>query len=270
MKSIDIYSTVISLIFSLIVTPIILKILIRSNSIDQNYKGENIPICMGLVFIFVQTLTLFIIYTFFNKNINVLYYLISILLVGLVGLVDDLIGEKNIKGLKGHIISFFKGSPTTGSLKAAVGFLVSLLISILMSKDIIEIIVNTFLISLFINFNNLMDLRPGRSVKAFILVSILLLLTSNNDEYKFLIYSFYGMLLVYFPLDLRAKVMMGDVGSNVLGVTLGIYCAFSNDIIIKTVYLIILIIIHIITERYSLSKIIENNRFLKFLDDLGR
>ena len=34
-------------------------------------------------------------------------------------------------------------------------------------------------------------------------------------------------LLIYFPMDLKAKAMMGDVGSNILGITLGIYCTLS-------------------------------------------
>ena len=39
MESVDVYSFVISLISSLIAAPIILKILIKSDSISPNYKG---------------------------------------------------------------------------------------------------------------------------------------------------------------------------------------------------------------------------------------
>ena len=38
--------------------------------------------------------------------------------MGLVGIYDDLIGDKEVKGLKGHFISFLKGNPTTGGIKA--------------------------------------------------------------------------------------------------------------------------------------------------------
>lgn len=259
-----------SLILSLVGSPIILKTLINSNSLSPNYKGEKIPFCMGLLFIFVQTMTLLILYIFFRKDIQILYYLISIVLIGMVGLLDDLIGIKDIKGLKGHITSFIKGNPTTGGIKAGIGFFISLFISILISENALDFIVNTFLIALFTNYNNIFDLRPGRSIKAFIFASIALLLTGDVGKFGYLIYSFYGILLIYFPLDLKAKAMMGDVGSNVLGITLGIYCSLSNTLITKVIYLFILIVIHIIAEKYSFTKIIDNNRILKFIDDLGR
>lgn len=259
-----------SLILSLMGSPIIYKTLINSNSLRPNFRGEKIPFCMGLLFIFVQTITLLVLYMFFRKDNEILFYLISILIIGIVGLLDDLVGVTDIKGLKGHIISFLKGKPTTGGIKAGVGFLISLIISLLISKNILDIIVNTFLIALFTNYNNIFDLRPGRSIKAFIFASIALLLTRTIGQFEYLIFSFFGIILIYFPMDLKAKAMMGDVGSNVLGITLGIYCSLSNGLIIKVIYLLILIIIHIIAEKYSFTKIIENNKILKFIDDLGR
>ena len=261
---------IISIILSLLFCPIIFKMLINSNGLKPNYKGEKIPFCMGILFILVQTISLIITYLIIKMDIEILYYLISIILIGLVGLLDDLIGVEDIKGLKGHIISFFKGNPTTGSIKAGIGFLISLLFSFLISKTILDIIVNTLLIALFTNYNNIFDLRPGRSIKAFIFASAALLLTKDINRFDYFIYSFYGILLIYFPMDLKAKAMMGDVGSNVLGITLGIYCAMSTGIIAKFIYLVILIIIHIIAEKYSFTKIIESNRILRFIDNLGR
>jgi hypothetical protein len=39
---------------------------------------------------------------------------------------------------------------------------------------------------------------------------------------------------------------------------------------VRVLWLVFLIFIHILTEKYSLTKIIENNRFLNFIDKLGR
>ena len=133
-----------------------------------------------------------------------------------------------------------------------------------------DIVVNTLIIALFTNLINLFDLRPGRSIKIFILLSIIMLFTSSIKEYNFIFYSFYGILVIYFPLDLKAKSMTGDVGSNVLGITLGIFCGLTHSLIVKSIYLFILIIIHIIAEKVSFSNIIEKNKVLKFMDDLGR
>ena len=271
MNHVDILSFIISLILSYIGTPMIFNMLTNSKTLGLNYKNEEIPICMGLLFIFVQTIGISII-LFFTKNCSkyIMSYLFATTFMGMVGLLDDLIGDKNVKGFKGHIKSFFKGVLTTGGVKAGIGFFVALFIAIIVSKSSIDIIVNTLLIALFTNLTNLFDLRPGRSIKLFILLSIIMLFTSNINEYNFLLYSFYGILVIYFPLDLKANAMMGDVGSNVLGITLGIYCALTHTLVEKSVYLLILIAIHIMAERISFSQVIENNKVLNFIDNLGR
>jgi len=270
MDYLNIIIVIISIILSYIAVPILLKILSKGNAVGTNYLGEKIPNCMGLLFVLVQVFNLAFIYLFFKDENYYIVYLFSFILMGLVGLMDDLIGEKDVKGLKGHIFNFIKGNPTTGGIKAGVGFLVALFVSLVLSRNIIEIIINTLIIALFTNLINLFDLRPGRSSKVFILFAIIMLIFSATNQYNKIIYSFFGILLVYLPLDLKAKVMMGDVGSNTMGITLGIYCAFTQNIIAKLVYLLLLFVLHILAERVSFTKIIENNRLLKFLDDLGR
>lgn len=271
MNYINVLSFIISMVLSYIGIPMILNMLLKSNTVSTNYKKVNIPISMGLSFVFIHIISLSVVLLITKQNTNfILLYLFSFVLMGLVGLLDDLIGDENVKGFKGHIKSFFKGNLTTGAIKAGIGFFIALIISISFTENLLEILVNTFIIALFTNLINLFDLRPGRSIKVFIIVSIIMLVTSVVKEYNFFFYSFYGVLIVYFPLDLKAKVMMGDVGSNVLGITLGIYCIYTHNIIIKIVYLTLLIIIHLLAEKLSFSTIIDNNKILKFIDKLGR
>lgn len=271
MEYINILTFILSIVLSFIGAPIILKILLKGDILNLNYKKEKIPICMGLLFIFVQVICLSIIFII-TESVNnyIVYYLFIFILMGFVGLVDDLIGDNEVKGLKGHILSFLKGDPTTGGIKAGIGFLSALFYSIIFSRNLIEIVINTLVIALFTNLINLFDLRPGRAIKVFIIFSIILFFTAMIKEYNFILYSFYGILIMYFPLDLKARAMMGDVGSNVMGLTLGIYCVHTHNIIIKLIYLFFLILIHLIAEKFSFSKIINNNNILKFLDNLGR
>ena len=267
----SILSFVISVVISYIGAPMIWNMLHKSNTFSSNYRNEDIPICMGLLFMFVQSISISIILLLIQDNVKyIISYLFAFTLIGLTGLLDDLIGDKNVKGFKGHIKSFFKGNLTTGGIKAGIGFFVALFIAVIISKNLIEIIVNTLIIALFTNLTNLFDLRPGRSIKVFILISIIMLFTSDIKGYNFLLYSFYGILVIYFPLDLKAKSMMGDVGSNVLGITLGVFCGFTHNLIVKFVYLFLLIFIHIMAEKISFSKIIEDNKVLNFIDNLGR
>ena len=76
--------------------------------------------------------------------------------------------------------------------------------------------------------------------------------------------------IAYFNQDLKAKAMMGDTGSNVLGISIGILFVMGYPLKVRLIWLAFLIFIHILTEKYSLTKIIENNKFLNFIDKLGR
>ena len=141
---ISILSFFISMILSIIGTPFLLNMLKENNCLCTNYKNEEIPSSMGLLFIIVQTITLSLMNLFISEGLRhyVLIYLITFILIGLVGLLDDLVGDKNIKGFKGHIKSLLNGKLTTGGLKASVGFLAALIISLYISNTVIEIIIN--------------------------------------------------------------------------------------------------------------------------------
>jgi UDP-N-acetylmuramyl pentapeptide phosphotransferase/UDP-N-acetylglucosamine-1-phosphate transferase len=259
-----------SLSLSCISTPFLLKMLAKSNCLCQNYKNEEIPVGMGLMFIIVQVIVLSFLFIIKRDNYFLLVYSVSFVLMGMIGMIDDLIGDKSIKGFKGHIRALTKGTLTTGMLKALIGFFISLFVSIVISENTADGILNIFLIALFINFINLFDLRPGRALKMFLFISIFFLLTTKLNVSSLVIFSFYGIIIRYLPLDLKAKAMMGDVGSNILGLTLGIYCALNYTFHIKLIYLAVLILIQIVSEFFSFSSIIEKSRFLKFIDNLGR
>lgn len=271
MIKLDIFIFILSFLVAIIAIPIISSLLIRYNCLSLNYQRRNIPIGMGLLFIIIQSVITILTSVALNKAlIYVLTYNVCMLLVGLAGFIDDVFGERNVKGFKGHIVSFFKGQITTGFLKAMMGLISAVLFSILIAKNINEIVVNVIVITLFTNLINLFDLRPGRSSKVFIVIAIILLLTSYVNTVSYLIFSMLGILVAYLPLDIKGKVMMGDTGSNVLGITLGIYCAITQVYAVKVIIMIILITFHLLSEFYSISKIITRSRVLSFFDHLGR
>ena len=76
--------------------------------------------------------------------------------------------------------------------------------------------------------------------------------------------------LAYFNYDLKAKAMMGDTGSNVLGISIGILMVMGYTFKVRVSWLVFLVLIHILTEKFSLTKIIEKNKVLNFIDKLGR
>jgi UDP-N-acetylmuramyl pentapeptide phosphotransferase/UDP-N-acetylglucosamine-1-phosphate transferase len=77
-------------------------------------------------------------------------------------------------------------------------------------------------------------------------------------------------MLFYLPYDLKGRVMMGDVGSNLLGATLGMMMVWMFSDLGKMVALGVLILFHLVAEKISFSKVIDQHSFLRSLDDLGR
>lgn len=265
--------------------PLFKSMLVNGNVIRPNYKNEMIPVGMGIVFLpmiiinsiilgFVTLNNIWFVSSS-NYNLNIVWllclalYIFSIMAMFFAGALDDLIGNRNVSGLKGHFKSLFKGELTTGGFKALFGGFVGLVVSVCISSSIVDIIVNTLIIALSTNLMNLFDLRPGRAIKAYlvIMIPIYITLTGYTKVFPLLILP---NVLAYFNTDLKARGMMGDTGSNVLGISIGVLMAFGYGIKVRVAWLVFLVLMHLITEKFSLTKIIEKNRVLKFIDNLGR
>nr|WP_317333243.1 glycosyl transferase [uncultured Romboutsia sp.] len=254
------------------VIPMFRNLLIDSNVLRPNYKKDMIPVSMGIVFIPMLIINSIILAYFTNDFKEMLY--IFIFLFGLVsmffaGILDDIIGNRDVSGLKGHFKSLLNGKLTTGGFKALFGGFIGIVISIAISKNIYDIVINTLIIALSTNLMNLLDLRPGRAIKGYLVVSLILLFTLG-EYIRNLLLLILPNVVAYFNQDLKAKAMMGDTGSNVLGISIGILFVMGYSLKIRLIWLAFLIFIHILTEKYSLTKIIENNKFLNFIDKLGR
>ncbi|MEE0617115.1 MAG: glycosyl transferase [Intestinibacter bartlettii] len=265
--------------------PLFKSMLLNGNVIRPNYKNEMIPVGMGIVFLpmiiinsiilgFVTLNNIWFVSSS-NYNLNIVWllclalYIFSMMAMFFAGALDDLIGNRNVSGLKGHFKSLFKGELTTGGFKALFGGFVGLVVSVCISSSIVDIIVNTLIIALSTNLMNLFDLRPGRAIKAYlvIMIPIYITLTGYTKVFPLLILP---NVLAYFNTDLKARGMMGDTGSNVLGISIGVLMALGYGIKVRLAWLVFLILMHLITEKFSLTKIIEKNRVLKFIDNLGR
>ena len=265
--------------------PLFKSMLVNGNVIRPNYKNDMIPVGMGIVFLpmiiinsiilgFVTLNNIWFVSSS-NYNLNIVWllclalYIFSMMAMFFAGALDDLIGNRNVSGLKGHFKSLFKGELTTGGFKALFGGFVGLVVSVCISSSIVDIIVNTLIIALSTNLMNLFDLRPGRAIKAYlvIMIPIYITLTGYTKVFPLLILP---NVLAYFNTDLKARGMMGDTGSNVLGISIGVLMALGYGIKVRLAWLVFLILMHLITEKFSLTKIIEKNRVLKFIDNLGR
>ncbi|MGL5694463.1 MAG: glycosyl transferase [Peptostreptococcaceae bacterium] len=247
-------------------------LLVSSNVVRPNYKGDMIPVSMGMVFlpmIIVNSIIICLFTSEYKSLIYVFIFIFGMVCMFFAGVLDDIIGNRDVSGLKGHFKSLLKGKLTTGGFKALFGGFIGILVSVSISTNIIDIIINTLIIALSTNFMNLLDLRPGRAIKVYSVIMISIFITLSG-YIKILPLLILPNVLAYFNWDLKAKAMMGDTGSNVLGISIGILITFGYSFNIRLGWLVFLVLIHILTEKYSLTKIIENNKILNFIDKLGR
>ena len=252
--------------------PLFKSMLVNGNVIRPNYKNEMIPVGMGIVFLPMIIINSIILgFVTFNNiwfvsssnyNLNIVWllclalYIFSMMAMFFAGALDDLIGNRSVSGLKGHFKSLFKGKLTTGGFKALFGGFVGLIISVCISKNIADIIVNTLVIALSTNLMNLFDLRPGRAIKVYLVIMIAIFFTLTGYV-QILPLLILPNVLAYFNYDLKAKAMMGDTGSNVLGISIGILMVMGYTFKVRVSWLVFLVLIHILTEKFSLTKIIE-------------
>jgi len=183
---------------------------------------------------------------------------------------DDFWGDAKCRGLAGHTKSLLSGNPTTGSLKALVGGMAALYISAINSSALLLIPVDAVIIALSVNMINLLDLRPGRAGKGFLFTVILFFIAFPMVQNVLFASMVAGILLAYLPEDLKSRAMMGDSGANALGSVLGLTAVWIFDLKLKFFYLAVLVLLHIVAERSSLTRIIASNRLLDYLDRLGR
>lgn len=261
-----------TLIISKLYIKLFIKMLRAAGCIKINYRGKEVTFPVGIVFVPI-ILTMSAFHLYFAPSYYIIYisYLIGISTIGFAGILDDMIGETDIKGLKNHISSFVHGHPTTGFIKAFIGVLISAIISIGIFKNISDFLLNVLIIALFTNTLNLMDVRPGRCAKAFLFIGIFIFISNINSIISIFPLGITLIIVtVYIFYDLKELCMLGDTGSNILGITLGYYSAFCYYTFIKLVIVFALIIINIAAERISISTIISKNKLLNYLDSLGR
>ncbi|WP_126427489.1 UDP-N-acetylmuramyl pentapeptide phosphotransferase [Brevibacillus marinus] len=193
----------------------------------------------------------------------------------LLGLQDDRADDGNAKGFRGHFHAFWAERRLTSGLRKCLGGgMTAFLLSVAVSQHSLEVVVHTGLLALSSNLINLFDLRPTRALKAFWLAALCLLLAVPSrllllDAWLWALPAVTASML-FFALDARGRMMLGDAGANYLGFLFGFACLVSLPLSAKAVLLLLLVILHLLAEVVSFSRIIEAIPLLKRLDEWGR
>ncbi|MCR6545810.1 glycosyl transferase family 4 [Dehalobacterium formicoaceticum] len=262
---------IIAFTISYYITPKILEMLSRGGIKEKNIRGRTIPVAAGIIFTAVLAPVFFLQALFFDYGTEAYMYLGFVTLVSFAGFVDDAAGTGESKGFSGHFSYLLHQKKwTTGIWKVALCGITAALASLVFSNSWYDLIINTLLIALMANFFNLLDVCPGRSIKVFLLGSLLIMVFLPSDTVNILLLPLLGAVGAYAIYDFQGQGMMGDAGSNVLGLALGLTLVAAGSLSLRVVTLVLLVLLHGVSEKISFSEIIKNNKMLDQLDRLGR
>ncbi|WP_433078032.1 hypothetical protein ACQP1P_36165 [Dactylosporangium sp. CA-052675] len=182
---------------------------------------------------------------------------------GAVGLYDDLVGgrpEHAAKGFRGHLGALREGRVTSGLVKiAGVGVAGLAAAALLPRKRAVDVVLGAGVIAGAANLFNLLDLRPGRAIKAGIAVGTPLGASGPLGAA--------GALL---PADLDEEIMLGDAGANALGALLGVAYTARTGTLGRLAALAGIVALTAASEKVSFTKVIEANPVLNRIDQWGR
>ena len=222
------------------------------------------------------------------------------------GLVDDVFGERAVKGFRGHLAALAHGRLTTGGLKLlGIGFL-SLAAGFSAVRQMVpyrggalEVASGltawacaSLVIALAANLVNLTDLRPGRALKVYGLLATIgvglatwTVWTGGTPDsapgsplqllwvgcFKLsLLALVLGPVVAVWRFDLGERAMLGDAGANAMGALAGFLLAWRSPLWLLAVTAVVLLALNLVSERVSFSKVIERTALLRWLDALGR
>ena len=240
---------------------------------------------------------------------------------GLAGYIDDVDqgahdGGKVAKGLKGHLGALAHGQVTTGVIKiAGIGASALAASALVGSKatsvggKAADLALNTVLIAGTANLANLLDLRPGRALKATVLVAAPLSYFSCADAktpasgasvtsatasvtsgasgapsatpaapasasgasaQRLLASGLNAAAITALVEDLQETTMLGDTGANAAGALLGTSLAANDSWKLRLGTALGVVGLILASEKVSFSKVIAANPALNWLDQLWR
>ncbi len=190
---------------------------------------------------------------------------------GLLGLVDDLLGDSSAQGFLGHLGSLARGRLTTGALKVIGGAAIALVLAaspgFITGKRLVS---DALLIALSANLANLLDRAPGRTIKCALVAYVPFAFVAGTGEVAMAVAPVIGAALGILGDDLRERIMLGDTGANVLGAVLGLGVVLDVGRGARNGILVVMVVLNVAAELVSFSSVIDRVAPLRVLDRLGR
>jgi UDP-N-acetylmuramyl pentapeptide phosphotransferase/UDP-N-acetylglucosamine-1-phosphate transferase len=267
-----------SLIAAAAIAPTTVRGLAARGSVRENYRAASVAFPAGIAIVTSALVALVPLSlldelagvdVFRSGTAAVVTYVVG---VALLGLLDDLVGTGAglPRGWRGHARAAAAGSVSTGALKAAGSLGLACYVMAGRGLGTGDYLLAVAVLVLATNVFNLLDLRPGRSVKALALLGLGLSLGAWDVQPLWTLGLFLGPLIVLLPLDLREVGMLGDTGSNVVGALAGFWLVLTLSTTGLAIAAAILALITLYGEFRSISEIVDRTPGIRWLDSIGR
>jgi hypothetical protein len=201
--------------------------------------------------------------------------------VAALGLLDDRGGHgpQAPRGVRGHLRALGRG-PSTGIVKAAGTAALAVCLVIARSSPVAAHrsratgrasgLVAAATLTLAPHLFNLLDLRPGRSLKALALVGGGLTLGTLDLVTAATLGPLLAPGLVLLPIDLRERGMLGDTGASAAGAIAGLWVVLTLPVRGQAIALATTALLTAYGELRSIAALVEGSPLLRQLDSLGR
>lgn len=236
--------------------------------IRRNYRGQRVSLIAGPVVAAVSALSAGV----GTRDAKVRRAAVLVGLAGgLLGLYDDMAGGAAgghaDRGLAGHLRALRDRRVSTGLVKLLGLGAAGVLAAPSLAGNPVDRAVTAGVIAGSANLVNLLDLRPGRALKAVVLLSVPTLASRAGGD---LIAGPVGAASAALPPDLAEQVMLGDAGANALGAVVGLALAAATGPAGRAALLATLGALTLASERVSFTAVIEGVPILRELDAAGR
>jgi UDP-N-acetylmuramyl pentapeptide phosphotransferase/UDP-N-acetylglucosamine-1-phosphate transferase len=233
----------------------------------QNYRGRPVSLAGGAALAISALGTVLV-----DRRIDARVRHAAIVAGGaaaLAGAFDDLRGSGAARGLRGHLGALRRGEITTGTVKVAVigaGAMASAWA--VAGRGIWRPVAAGTVVAASANLVNLLDLRPGRALKASLLVAVPLTLSPARGR---LVAGAAGAAAAgLLAVELDERAMLGDAGANCLGALIGVALISGASTRRLLGALGALVTLTAASEAVSFSQVIDMAPPLRWLDRLGR
>jgi UDP-GlcNAc:undecaprenyl-phosphate/decaprenyl-phosphate GlcNAc-1-phosphate transferase len=234
-----------------------------------NHRGRRVPAVLGVALVAGVAAGWVALLTVGHPHRPGIEVLGAAGLVATAGILDDVAGH-HARGFRGHFGSLARGQVTTGILKLVVGLAVAVVLAVRAGGGPARIVASAVLIVVSINLWNAMDVVPGRALKVATLVLAAVLVAAPDRPAGALAAVAIGAALAVLPFDLGERGMLGDAGSNPLGLLAGLALALGLPTWAVVVAAGTGLAAQVAAETVTLSRLIQAVPPLRWLDRAGR